>query len=313
MTEMEWLEYLKIYINEGGTLIKTKNEDCAVIKLSEENYLLLTTDTMVEEVHFSLKYFSFYELGIKLATSNLSDIAACGGEPLWGLLTLGAPFPPEENWAKPFLEGLNQSLKKYGAYLIGGDTVKSKVLFFGLTLVGKTSFPILRKGASSGDLVFVSKKLGGSAAFLRLIKTLDKDWIPENIKKAHLVPCPEVELGLKLSQYKLATSMLDISDGLVLDLARICEENRVGAELYEENIPIETHATLDEALFGGEDYALLFTVKEKDLKKIREIEISLNKKLYLIGRIIKEEKNIYLIKHKKRLRIEPRGFDHFIK
>lgn len=311
MTEIEWLEYLKQYIEEGASLIKTKNEDCAVIKLSSKNYVLLTTDSMVEGIHFNLRYFSFYELGVKLAVSNLSDIAACGGKPLWGLLTLGTPFPPEESWVKPFLEGLTDSLKKYGACLIGGDTVKSQVFFLGLTLVGKTNFPILRKGAKPGDLIFVSKKLGGSAAFLRLIKDLNKEQIPDEIKTAHLAPSPEVELGIKLSQYKLATSMIDISDGLILDLSRICKENEVGAEIYEKNLPIETHATLDEALFGGEDYALLFTIEEKNLKKLEKIEKSLKKKLYFIGRIIKE-KNLYLIKDKQKLKIIPKGFDHFI-
>ena len=312
MTEKEWISYLKKYLLENSLVIKSKNEDCAVIKLNKNKYLLFTTDTLIEEIHFRLSYTSFFDLGVKLAISNLSDIAAMGGEPKWALLTLGSPHPIESSWIEPFMEGLTSTLKNFGAFLVGGDTVKSSFFFINLALIGETKNPILRKGAKPGEFIFVSKPLGESSAFLRFIEKVILKDIPESVKLAHLRPEPEVILGKELSKQKLATSMIDISDGLLLDLWRVCEESEVGAEIWEERIPVGNFAILEEALSGGEDYALLFTVKEKNLKKVEKLAKKLNRSLFKIGKII-EEKNLYLIKNSKKLEIQSRGFNHFAK
>jgi thiamine-monophosphate kinase len=312
MTEKEWLEYLKKYLFEKLPVLKSQNEDSAVIKLENGEFLLLTTDALVEGIHFSLDYYTFYDVGVKLATSNLSDIAATGGEPEWALLTLGSPQALETSWIDPFIQGLTETLQKYGAKLIGGDTVKSPYFFVNLFLTGKTKNPILRKGAKEGDLIFVSRPLGESAAFLRYIKDLPLSEIPENLKKAHLRPEPEILLGKELSFLNLATAMIDISDGLLLDLWRICKENQVGAEIYENKIPIGKGATLEEALSGGEDYALLFTIKKENLKKLEKLSKKLNRTFFGIGKIISEN-TLYLIKNSKKVKIDPKGFDHFKK
>ncbi len=310
MTEKEWIHFLKKYLFEEFPVLKSKNEDCAVIKLSEKEYLLLTTDALVEDIHFSWEYTSFYDLGVKLATSNLSDLAATGGSPDFALLTLGSSKPLEKFWLESFMEGLISTLEKYGAKLIGGDTVKSPVFFVNLVLIGKTENPILRKGAQVGDYVFVSRPLGESAAFLKEIKRTPLEKIPEHLKRAHLHPEPEIQLGITLSYYNLATSMIDISDGLLLDLWRICEENEVGAELWKERIPIGLNATLEEALSGGEDYALLFTVKEENLEKLEKIAQKLNRTFFMIGKII-HEKELYLSEKNLKRKIYPLGFNHF--
>jgi len=310
MTEKEWLKYLKKYIIENSYVIKSKNEDCAVIKLSKNRYLLFTTDALVEKIHFHFSYTSFFDLGVKLATSNLSDIAAMGGEPKWALLTLGSPKPIDKSWINPFMEALISTLKKFETHLVGGDTVKSPFFFVNLALIGETKNPIFRKGAQPEDYIFVSRPLGESSAFLRLIQKKSLKDIPESVKQAHLRPEPEILLGKELSKQKLATSMIDISDGLLIDLWRICEESKVGAELWEDKIPIGNFATLEEALSGGEDYALLFTVEEKNLKKLENLAKKFNRKFFKIGRILKE-RNFYLIKGTKRLKIKPKGFDHF--
>ncbi|WP_051920654.1 thiamine-phosphate kinase [Thermodesulfobacterium hydrogeniphilum] len=312
MNEKEWIKYLKKYLYEKKPVFKSTNEDCGVIKISKTKYLLLTTDALVENIHFKFDYTSYFDLGAKLAASNLSDIAAMGGEPKWALLTLGSPSPINPYWIDPLMEGLVSTLKKYGAYLIGGDTVKSSTFFINLTLIGETKNPILRKGAIPGDLIFVSKPLGESAAFLRLIKTFNLKEIPQNIKKAHLTPEPEIILGKELSKKKLATSMIDISDGLLLDLWRICEENEVGAELYQEKIPIGKGATFEEALSGGEDYALLFTVSSQNLYEIPKLTKKLKKEIFNIGKIITEKK-LFLIDKNQKKEIKPLGFDHFKK
>ncbi len=310
MTEKDWIEYLKKYLSEEPPVVKTKNEDCAVIKLSKNRYLLFTTDALVEDIHFRLSYTSFFDLGIKLAVSNLSDIASMGGEPKWALLTIGSPYSIEPSWIDPFMEGLVSTLKKFGAFLVGGDTVKSSVFFINLALTGETRNPILRKGAKPEEYIFVSRPLGESSAFLRLIETQPLEKIPESVKLAHLRPEPEMELGKVLSKKNLATAMIDISDGLLLDLWRICKENKIGAELWEKAIPVGEFATLKEALSGGEDYALLFTVKEEKLETLEKIAKRLKRKLFKIGRTIKENK-LYLVRDKKKTEISPQGFDHF--
>ncbi|MCX8041637.1 MAG: thiamine-phosphate kinase [Thermodesulfobacteriaceae bacterium] len=310
MTEKEWIDFLKSYLFEDFPVLKSKNEDCAVIKLAERDYLLLTTDALVEQVHFQWEYTSFYDLGVKLAVSNLSDIAATGGIPNFALLTLGSSKPLETFWLEPFMEGLTSTLERYGTKLIGGDTVKSSVFFVNLVVMGRTKNPLLRKGAQVGDYIFVSRKLGESVAFLREIKKLPLEQIPENLKKAHLRPEPEIELGKELSYQELATSVIDISDGLLLDLWRICKENEVGAEIWKEKIPVGLYATLEEALSGGEDYALLFTVKEENLKKLENLGLKLNRTFFKIGKIIKEKK-LYLLEGDLKREIKPLGFNHF--
>ncbi|MGC8966269.1 MAG: thiamine-phosphate kinase [Caldimicrobium sp.] len=306
MNEREWLEYLKKYLYEKPPVIATYNEDATVIEIKENYYLLLTTDTLVEGIHFDLAYFDFYSLGVKLAASNLSDIAAMGGWPKWALLTLGSPKPIDPSFIDPFMEGLVSTLEKYSAYLTGGDTVRSPFFFFSLTLVGETEKPLLRKGAKKGDYLFVSRALGGSSAFLRWIREKPLDQIPENLKKAHLRPEPEIELGLILRN--IASSAIDISDGLLLDLSRLCIASQVSAEIEEEKIPLEEGATLEEALSGGEDYALLFTIPEKNLPYLTKI----NKKIFYLGRIIEGVGEIlFLTKKGERKSLPPKGFDHF--
>lgn len=306
MNEREWIRYLKRYLYENAPVIATYNEDATVIKLEEKYYLLITTDALVEGIHFDLAYFDFYSLGVKLAASNLSDIAAMGGRPRWALLTLGSPKPLAPSFIDSFMQGLISTLEKYSSHLTGGDTVKSPFFFFSLTLLGETERPLLRGGAKPGDYLFVSKPLGGSSAFLRLIKELPFDRIPENLKKAHLQPEPEIELGLLIRD--LANSCIDVSDGFLLDLSRLCEASGVSAEIEEEKIPLEKGATLEEALSGGEDYALLFTLPEENLSFLE----SFPKPVYFIGRIIEGANKIFMKnKRGERKSLSPRGYDHF--
>ncbi|MFN4196672.1 MAG: thiamine-phosphate kinase [Caldimicrobium sp.] len=309
MTEQELIEYLKKYLFLEKPIYAAYNEDCSVIKLKKEKYLLLTTDAMVEGIHFDLTFTDFKSLGYKLAACNLSDIAAMGGEPKWALLTLGAPKPPEKDWIDPFMKGLTTHLKKYKAFLVGGDTVKSPFFFFNLTLIGETGAPILRSGAKVGDYIFVSKPLGGCSAFLRKKKE-NREKISPSLQRAYLRPKPEILLGTALQ--KIAYAAIDISDGLVLDLYRLCQASGVSAEIDESLIPIAQGATLFDALFGGEDYALLFTVPENNLAKLQQISKKLKRSLYLIGRTKKGKEKVYLKRKEGRIEeIAPLGYDHF--
>lgn len=310
MTENEWIIYLKKYLHQNDQVLATHNEDCAVIKVDDRRYLLLTTDALVEDVHFKLHYTDYYSLGVKLASINLSDIAAMGGKPLWALLTLGSKEPLDSSWLDPLMEGLLTTLERYGAKLVGGDTVRSDTFFLNLSLIGETPKPILRSGAKPGDSIFVSKELGLSSAFLRYIVDTPLEKIPAPVREAHLRPIPQVELGLAIRE--VANSAIDISDGLLLDLYRICLASGVSAEIKLDHLPKSPYANMEEALSGGEDYALLFTVEGDNIEKLKRVSSELNIRLYYIGNIIQGENKLFLIDERgERKLLSPKGYDHF--
>ncbi|WP_457755774.1 thiamine-phosphate kinase [Thermodesulfatator indicus] len=290
-------------------------DDCAVISRGSF-WELLTTDTMVENVHFDFAYFDPYFVGRKLAAVNLSDIAAMGGEPAYALLNLSVPGISERELPL-FWEGITTKLANYGAEVIGGDVTRNPERWhLTLTLIGHapSGGVIFRQGARPGDLIFVSRPLGASAGALELWQKGFEP--PESLKRAHLDPEPEIRLGKVLAQENLASAMMDISDGLLLDLARLCRANSLGAEIEAEKIPV--HEALNEvslsqepifyALSGGEDFALLFTVPPE---KERFLRLKLgSQRLFQIGYII-EEQIIYLIKNGQKEKVSPSGFDHF--
>ncbi|WP_022852911.1 thiamine-phosphate kinase [Thermodesulfatator atlanticus] len=314
MTEEEILRLLRQkLIPQHREVICGVGDDCAVLE-SDSFWELITTDTMVEGVHFDFAYFSPYELGRKLAVVNLSDIAAMGGEPFCALLNLSLPraVRPE---IESFFQGLKERLAEFGAELIGGDITRNKCGWhLSLTIMGKApkGGVVFRKGAKEGDLLYVSRALGGAAAALELFQKGIEP--PPSLKKAHVDPDPEIELGKMLARNGLASAMMDISDGLLLDLARLCEANNLGAELYAskipvfqelENLPLEKDP-LHYALSGGEDFALLFSVPPQ-----REKLLNICKRtLFCIGRLI-SEKGLFLIGEKERKEVSPQGFDHF--
>ncbi len=314
MTEEEFLKFLAESLRpHAREIVSGVGDDCAVID-AQDHWLLLTLDTFVEGVHFSWDYFSPYEVGRRLAAANLSDIAAMGGEPSFALLSFSVPSLEEEK-AKSFLTGLTDKLTAYGAELVGGDLTKSSAGWhLSLSLLGRTpkGAAIFRRGAEEGDLVFVSRPLGASAAALYLWQKGIEP--PAPLKKAHLDPDPEVELGLLLSRHQLASAMIDVSDGLLLDLKRLCEASQKGAKLYLEKIPVAPELlrfSLDDpltfALGGGEDFALLFTVPED---KVRILEQICPRPLYQIGEIISSP-GLYSLESGQLKPLPSQGFDHF--
>ncbi|OAG28278.1 thiamine-phosphate kinase [Thermodesulfatator autotrophicus] len=318
MTEEEILYFLqKNYPATRKEVISGIGDDCAVISRGSL-WELLTTDTMVEGIHFDFSYFDPYFVGRKLAAVNLSDIAAMGGAPSYALFNLSLPEISEEE-LKGLLNGLTSKLEAYGADLIGGDVTRNPERWhLTLTLVGEApaGVAIFRQGAKAGDLIFVSRPLGASAAALELWqKGLEP---PEPIKLAHLDPEPEIELGKLLAQENLASAMMDISDGLLLDLARLCRANNLGAEIEAEKVPFSLvlkdlplkQDPLFYALSGGEDFALLFTVPH-DREKFLHLALK-GRQVFKIGRFIAKE-GLYLIKGGQKNNVSPQGFDHFAK
>lgn len=300
-------------------LVRGIGEDCAVIS-QQDDYLLVTTDTLVEGVHFRLDYTSPYLLGKKALAVNLSDIAAMGGIPAYAFLNLAAPPQLPLSFIRKLLQGINSWSKRYKVPLIGGDTVSSNgKIVLTITLIGRSpeKKAAFRSGAKEGDLVFVSGYLGDSAAGLTL---LERNPAPQaeykRLIKAHLDPTPRIELGRQLVQNNLINSMIDISDGLATDLAHVAEESGMGAEISSARVPISpscrklakelNRSPMTWALSGGEDYEILFTVPKDKAGELPKI----SSRIFKIGRIVKKM-GIYLIDNNEKKDISYTGFSHF--
>ena len=255
-------------------VILSIGDDCAAIEIPGPDYLLWTIDTLVEGVHFDLAYTTLSQLGWKSLTVNLSDIAAMGGDPGSALLSLGWPPDRNRSLAMEFAAGLVQAAREYGVAVIGGDTVASPGgLIVTVTLTGRVPADqmLRRAGAGVGDLIFVTGPLGEAAAGLKILRQgLD---LPQELKEAlteaQLRPRPQLRAGRLLAQEGLATALIDTSDGIATDLYHICRASGVGAGVPAAAVPVSPRVTaaaphlgcdpLDLALFGGEDYLLLFT------------------------------------------------------
>ena len=202
--------------------------------------LCVTTDALVEGVHFRRPAFSLEDVGWKALATNLSDLAAMGASPRWWLCALGLPRGFSRGDALKLARGMRPLARRYGLMLAGGNVTRSPVLSVTLTVVGETARPLLRSGAKAGDFVYVAGVLG-EAADLR--------------SRAQRRPVPLVEEGLLAARF--ASAGIDVSDGLLQDLGHLLAASGVGAELDSAALPARN---LKRALYGGEDYALLLAV-----------------------------------------------------
>ena len=234
-------------------------DDCAILRLKPGNELLVTTDLCIENVHFRRAWHPEAAVGHRCLTRGLSDIAAMGGEPLACFLSLGLPADLPQAWITGFLRGLLALAKRYKVQLAGGDVSSAPQITADIIVTGQVpaGTAILRSGASPGDRIYVTGNLGGSAATLKQLFA-GKKLKPER-SNPHFYPTPRIEVGNYLRKKRLATSMIDISDGSSVDLTHICDESGVAAVLSTGKIPIAKTADLELALHGGEDYELLFT------------------------------------------------------
>ena len=330
-----------IFKSLNENIVVEIGDDCAAIKLRKGFLLIATTDALVEGIHFNLDYTKPYQLGIKSININLSDIAAMGGIPLYVLLSIAVPQNFSVKFINEFLMGVKEGAQRYKVSVIGGNVSSSKNEFsINITILGevKKKYMLLRKGAKAGDKIFVTGYLGDSAAGLEILKRSQKSEVRSQKKrkliKRHLMPIPRLEEGRFLAVKKLATSMTDISDGLASDIRRICEESDVGANIFTKNIPISkelkdftssqlktrgTHpadgsskliTSLNFALYGGEDYELLFTAKPENVKKLKELWKNVNIPITMIGEITKKGINLVNIDGKA-IPLTKEGYNHF--
>ena len=238
-----------------------------MLRLPPGRESLVTTDFSLEGIHFRRDWHPPESVGHRCLVRGLSDIAAMGGEPVAAFLSLALPRGLPQSWVVRFTRSLISLADKFGVTLAGGDTAESPngiladIIVVGTVPAGKS---VLRSGARPGDRIFVSGELGGSAAAVQMLSGPKKKVNPPDYLR-HFYPEPRIELGQILRKKGLASAMIDTSDGLSTDLAHLCEESGVGAELDATLIPRATvgkparEADLDLALHGGEDYEMLFT------------------------------------------------------
>ena len=278
--EFELIARLTQRLTTRSDVVLGVGDDCALLDLGGDDLVLMTCDSQVEAVHFTLQTSSPEQIGRKALAINLSDIAAMGGVPRYALVSLILPPHLSLELLDGIYAGLRQEAELYHTTIVGGNIAgvgKSGPLIIDITLLGtiERGQALLRNGANVGDLLCVTGTLGDSAAGLYTLLHADQPYPSEAlsfVRKRHCVPQPRLPEGRLLSQLGAghATAALDISDGLSGDLCHICERSHVGARIELAHLPlssamrlIATGAGRDPlhwALHGGEEYELLFTI-----------------------------------------------------
>jgi thiamine-monophosphate kinase len=305
------------------SLIQGIGDDVAVFEAGEKA-LLATTDILVEDVHFGRAWVNPYFLGKKALAVNLSDIAAMGGTPKYFLLTLGLPKDLDLSFVSRFYRGLRDMAKPFRVDLIGGDTSFSPKIIVNICLLGegRKKELLYRKGARVGDDLFVTGTLGDSALGLKIVEKKGLMGRPEGLVRRHLLPTPKVGLGQAIGRQRLATAMIDVSDGLLIDTSHLLEESRKGVRIWENRVPLSrlyrkyvssySRNTYDLALSGGEDYELLFTASPKMRRKIFSLGRSYSIPITCIGEILATGDGFRVIRTDGTEYFPSRlGFDHF--
>jgi thiamine-monophosphate kinase len=287
-------------------------DDCAVIRSANDMYLLVTTDMMVENDHFSLTWFTPEQIGKKCMESNVSDIVAMGGTPHYAFLSMCLKKDTDVEFIEGFYRGLYESAERHKVLLLGGDTTHGTEYVFNLALTGAvpSSLLRLRSMARVGDMIAVTGTLGGSTAGLKLLLNNREGYLLD-----HLEPRSRTwEEGAAIARY--AHAMIDVSDGLGSEVSHICERSNTGAEIDMEAIPLSANTirsagTLgsdpyEYALYGGEDFELVFTIPEQAIEELtRDFD-----DFTLVGRIVDKSEGIHIIKQGEKMPVK-KGYDHF--
>jgi len=291
--EFGLIERFARQVTSGPGVVKGIGDDTAVIDTGAPEYLLMTTDLLVEGRHFLRTTMSAHEIGRKALACSISDIAAMGGTPTWALVSLGAPSNMSARFIEEIGHGINALAGEYGVSVVGGDTVCHERIIINVSLLGTVARDevVFRDGARPGNRIFVTGALGNSFHSRR-----------------HLTFTPRVKESRYLVQHARPTAMIDISDGLAGDLGHILSQSRVGAVIDAAGIPLAKGASLDQALHDGEDFELLLTVPAVSADRLRRCR---RFRFYEIGEITAPRGLFLRDRAGKKQRLRPRGFEHF--
>ena len=295
MRELEFIKYISKKFQARPPVIKGIGDDCAIINYTRNKYLLLTSDMIIEGTHFTKKTAPF-QIGWKSIAVNISDIASMGGIPKYALVSAGIPRSKSLKFLKEITKGIETICKKFNISVIGGDTNSSAKTVINVTLIGEVEKKrvIKRSGAKKGDLIFVTGALGEG-------KVKHLNFIPR-LKEARIL----------VKNFKIS-SMIDLSDGLAMDLNRLANTSKVGICIYKSLIPLsEKSEPLEKAIFAGEDFELLFTASVKESKKIiKRMGEKEDLPVTLIGEVTNKGFGVKLIEEEGKITpVKVKGFSH---
>jgi len=331
LEQFDALVHPSSFIPHPSSLLQGIGDDAAVVRQRSALDFVITTDLLVEGIDFDLDTFKISprDVGHKALAVSLSDIAAMGARPRWALLSIGVP---QARWDTSFLEkfyvGVRALAARHAVTIIGGDISRTpeRVVVDSIVL-GETSRgrAVLRSGARPGDRIYITGSLGGAAAGLQILQ--DNSRTPSTARhtraQRQLIlrqtrPTPRVEWGRLLVERKVATAMIDLSDGLSSDLSHLCRESGVGANVEASRIPIDPFIkragisdaeALPLALNGGEDFELLFTVGPRHAAKLPD-EVG-GVPITYIGDVTSDAGKVRLVEKARARVLKPSGFQHF--
>jgi len=315
--EFEFIKFLKKKEIKNPRVFIGIGDDAAAIFQYENKYLLLTSDSLCEDVHFKREWMNLYEIGRKLILRGLSDIVACGGYPICANINLKID-KKSLNKIEDFFDGVFNCAKEYNFSISGGDIVVFDKIIADIFLIGEVEkiYLTLRSGAKEGDVVCVTGSLGLSNLAIDILE--NKIDACERIKKVALekfynpkIPLKKIREILKVVKIN---SMIDISDGLSKDLKHLSKESFVKIIIDEEKIPVakeifelKIENPYEYAINSGEEYELIFTINEEDFEKIKDFDVK------IIGKVEKGE-GVYLKKiDGEILKVEIKGYDQLLR
>lgn len=297
--EIGLIERIAKGIKLDPSVIKGIGDDTAVIAWKRGKYMLYTCDMLVEGVHFTVPPATPFQIGWKAMSRNLSDIAAMGGVGRYAAVSIATRPDHNVSYIDGIYKGIKAVSNRFTVSVVGGDMSKSKTTVIDISLVGEVEARnlVTRSGAKNGDLICVTGSFGGS------------------IKRKHLNFTPRIKEARFLVNNFKVSSMIDVTDGLVLDLSRILKSSRVGAAIYQKLIPISSDAvSFERAITDGEDFELLFTMSPSEARRLFRTKSpgKMNAPVTLIGEITDKRDGFTLItEDAKEKRMTPGGYLHF--
>jgi thiamine-monophosphate kinase len=309
-------------------------DDCAATLIGAGKVLLSSTDTLAEDVHFSLTYSPPTLIGRKLVNISVSDISGMGGVPLFLLLALTMPGTIDDSFVKELYTGVNSACREHNIVLIGGNissTPGENPMVLTSTILGEAAPDdiIYRSGASAGDIIYVTGTLGDSALGLKGLEidgptALTRSPFREAVSR-HLDPSPRLNIAKTIARNNLATSMMDVSDGIASDLPGLAKESNLSAVVDLNKLPHSKEMLLymskeadglEMMLAGGEDYELLFTAKPENKNEIQRLAKEEDLRVTAIGQMEETTEDSVTVRfvdnNGDEVDIKKKGFDHYL-
>lgn len=297
MKEIKIINMIQKLAGKPGKGVNTGiGDDCAVLDHDRRKYLLWAADMLVEGTHFR-KEEGYERIGRKSVAVNISDIAAMGGYPKYILISLGVPGKNTESIVREFYKGIKKIADEYGVKILGGDLDRSEKLVIDVSIIGfvEKGRLIKRSGAKEGDIVLVTGPVRDG-------------------KKTHLDFAPRLKEARSLSGRYRINSMIDVSDGIAPDMRRVCAVSRVGCRIYDNAIPLSKGLAVEDALYFGESFELLFTMAPREARKLFKHIKNTGKdpNYFVIGEITSKKAGTKRVRKDGRVsELELRGFEHF--